>query len=276
MSCCNKHRDHLAVQVAPGRVAVQAQPGQRRITRALVEVVHAQPRQRRQVGQVVRLPGVTGQVLEAAVRGPERVLTQCGGVHTFVLTAVGKKILQQGGALAPQYPTLHGGLVVQPGLGEQVEHRAGGPGLGVACCVHHAGQARVQHGSGAHRTGLECHVQRAAVEPVVAQGLGRSAQRDDLGVRARVVQRHRLVEAAGDHPPFAHHDRSDRNLARGAGHARLLQGQPHQRCVLGQRLTGPRHALCQSGPSTPRARARFRRLARRQRAGAGATRVGAG
>ena len=88
---CQEYRDHLAVEVTPGRIAVQAQPRQRRISRAFVEVMHAQAAERRQVAQVMRLPRVTGQVGEPGLGRPQRVFAQRAAVHAGLLTSAGKK-----------------------------------------------------------------------------------------------------------------------------------------------------------------------------------------
>ena len=68
-------------------------------------------------------------------------------------------------------------------------HRAGGAGLRVGGAEHHALEARVHQRHRAHRAGLERDVQLALGQPVVLEQLRGMAQRDDLGMRGRVVGR---------------------------------------------------------------------------------------
>ena len=76
MTCRQEDRDHLAKQVAPGRVTVQAQPGQRRVVRTFVQVVQAQARHAGQVADEMRFPGVPRQVRKALIRRAYGVLAQ--------------------------------------------------------------------------------------------------------------------------------------------------------------------------------------------------------
>ena len=66
-----EHRDHLAIEIGPARVAVQAEPGQRGVLRPLVEVREAQSIESRQCIGVARRPRVTGQALEAVIGCPD-------------------------------------------------------------------------------------------------------------------------------------------------------------------------------------------------------------
>src|SRR5581483_5043269 len=67
----HERRDHLAIEITPGRLTVQEQRN-RSIARPLVEVMHAQ------AGDVepVRLEAVARKVLEARVGRTENVLAQ--------------------------------------------------------------------------------------------------------------------------------------------------------------------------------------------------------
>jgi hypothetical protein len=125
--------------------------------------------------------------------------------------------------------------VVQARLGKEIEHRSGRAGLGVGRAEHHAREPRMQHGTGAHRAGLERHEQLAAVEPVVAERGGGGAQGVDFGMRTRVVLRHGRVAAGGDDLPVLHQHRADRHLAGFARPACLGQGQRHPARVVGLR-----------------------------------------
>ena len=91
-------------------------------------------------------------------------------------------------------------VVVQRGVAEDVDHRAGRARLRVARAVDDALDARVQQRHRAHRARLERHVHLALGQAVVAEQLGGVAQGDDLGVRGRVVVGDRPVVAGRDRP----------------------------------------------------------------------------
>ena len=200
--------------------------------------MQAQAGQRRQVADVVRRPRVAGQIGEGAVGRAQRVVAQRADVHAARL----EEVAQQRRRLVGQHAALHLRVVVQARFGEQVQHRAGGAGLGVGRAEHHAPHPRVQHGAGAHGAGLQRHHQRAAVEPVVAQRGRGGAQRHDLGVRARVVRADGGIAPGGDHAPVLHHHRAHRHLARGGGGAGFGQRQAHGVGIIGQHGFG--HVGC--------------------------------
>ena len=56
-------------------------------------------------------------------------------------------------------------------IGEQVEHAAGGAGLGIARAEYDTRDPRMHHGHCAHHAWLQCHVQRGAGESMVGQAL---------------------------------------------------------------------------------------------------------
>src|SRR5476649_80927 len=72
----------------------------------------------------------------------------------------GEKIAQQRGAFFSPDPGGDTGMVIEPGLGEQVDHAAAGAGLGVGCAVDQARDTRMQHGAYAHHAGFQGDVKR--------------------------------------------------------------------------------------------------------------------
>ena len=74
---------------------MQAQVGDRRVLRPLIQVVQAKSGQRGQVTQVVRSPGVVGQVLKGLGWGAQRVFAQRVMVQSGRLAAGFEKFLQQ-------------------------------------------------------------------------------------------------------------------------------------------------------------------------------------
>ena len=223
----HKHRDHLAVQVAPGRVAVQAQVGHARVARPLVQVVQAQTGQGRQVAQVMRGPRVIRQMFKRLRGGAQRVFTHGVMVQTGLHTPGFEKPLQQRRTWLGQHAALHFGLVVEPGFGQQIDHRAGCAGFRVGRAEHHAFEPGVQHGTNAHGAGLQGDIQHTLIEPVIAQCLGCGAQGHHFGVGARVVAADGRVTALPDHPPLVHHHRTYRHFTRRPGQTGLRQCQAH-------------------------------------------------
>lgn len=64
-----EHRDHPAIQIAPGGFAVQAEKHLRRVARAFIDIMKAQALVARQILHIVGRIGETRKVLEAFVRG---------------------------------------------------------------------------------------------------------------------------------------------------------------------------------------------------------------
>ncbi len=146
----------------------------------------------------------------------------------LLLAPLPKEVSQQRGAGICQNAALDLGLVVQLGVRKQVEHGSGRPRLGLGCAENHAVQPRVEHGATAHRAGLQRHIQRAAIEPVVAQLPRCCTQGHDLRMRGRVVAVHRAIAARGNDLPAPNHHRAHRHLASTSGSLRLGQRKLHK------------------------------------------------
>ena len=74
---------------------MQAEVGQGRIAGTLVQIMHAQSGQRRQVADVVLRPRVSGQLLKCFGWRAQRVFTQGVVVHSGILAFSLKEFLQQ-------------------------------------------------------------------------------------------------------------------------------------------------------------------------------------
>jgi serine protease len=101
--------------------------------------------------------------------------------------------------------------VVEGGLGEDVEDAAGGAGLRIGGAEDNGGDAGEDDRPGAHRAGLERHVEGRAGKPPAAQCLGSSTNREDLGVGggigaqlALVAGRREQLVAASDYSANRH------------------------------------------------------------------------
>src|SRR6266851_3103167 len=82
---------------------------------------------------------------------------------------------------------------------------------------------------GAHRAGLQRHVEIAAGEPLCAEPRGTFAQHQHLGMRGRVVVALDPVAGSGDDVPGdVDQHGADRHLARAAGRDSLIKGARHR------------------------------------------------
>ena len=213
---------------------MQAQPGAGGVGRSFIEVVKAQPRQWRQVAQVVRSPWVIRQVGKAFLGGPEGVVAQRMCLTTLLGAPLSEKVAQQGTTVVGQHAALHHRVVVQTRLRKQVDHRSGRTGLRVGGTIHHPPQPGMQQRTTAHRAGFQRDEEFAVVETVVAQVLCRGTQRHDLGVRRRIVGTDGRIAAHPHHLALVQHHSAHGNFARGARGRGLLQRQAHAGVVIGK------------------------------------------
>ena len=197
---------------------MQAKPGKRRRTALpfLIQVMHAQPGQSRQIRHVTGLPGVAWQGFKTGVGGAHGIVAHrhtLQGLRPLHAALLLEETLQQLCTLLGQHTSLHSGLVVQPGLGEQVQHRSCRPGAGLGRAEYDSFEPGMQHGAAAHGTGLQRDEQLAAVEPVVAQQPGGFAQGIDLGMAGGVMGCHRGVVSGGNHHAILDHHGAYRHFA---------------------------------------------------------------
>ena len=127
-----------------------------------------------------------------------------------------------------QHAALYVRLVVKLGLPKKVDDRPGGAGFWICSAKHHAFQPGLQHGTAAHGTGLKRDKQRAAFEPVVAQHVRCSAQRDNFGMGGWVVLAQRCVAARSDDLPVFNHHRADWHFTMVEGFTGLRQRELHK------------------------------------------------
>ena len=180
-----KSRHHLAVQIAPGRVTVQAQVGGLRCIRicilpaphsSLIQIMQSQPGQTRQIAHIMRWPRVAGHIVKSGIRCSQCIAVQ-GVVHfglQLVLSTFGfEKALQLCCAGVSQHAAFNHGLVVQRVdervVVKEVGDRACRARFGIYRTENHALQPRMQHRTGAHGAGLQRYKKLATVESVIAQ-----------------------------------------------------------------------------------------------------------
>ena len=143
------------------------------------------------------------------------------------------------------------GAVVEPRLGEHVEHAAGRARLGVGAAVDDARHAREDDRPGAHGARLERHDERGVEHAPRAEGAGRLAERDRLGVRGRVLAQLPLVVPGADDRAVADDDRADRHVVVVERALGLRDGEAHERLVVGLTRAGLHERIIAVGGSAP-------------------------
>ena len=117
--------------------------------------------------------------------------------------------------------------MVDGGVAKHIEHRACSARLRLGRTIDHGIDARMQHGAAAHGARLQRHIQGAAIEPVVAQLLRRSAQCLHFGMGRRVIARERGIAPLAYHLPIFDHHGPHGHFARSRSLLRQLQRVAH-------------------------------------------------
>ena len=211
---------------------MQAQPGQRCIMRSFIDHGQAQACQRRQVAAPLRL----GKASEGGIRmAQRRVLERMGLGRALLGAARAKEVRHQGRAFPGQHAARHLRVVVDLRQRKHVQHRSGRARARLGRAIDHAAQARMQHGAAAHGARLQGHIERAIVQPVVAQARGRVAQRQHLGMGRGVALGDGRIAALADDGAVLDDDGAHGHLARLGGGTRQFQGGAHPGLVVGLR-----------------------------------------
>jgi hypothetical protein len=144
-------------------------------------------------------------------------------------TPLAEETPQQLGRLLGKSSLLHKHLVIQLRMVHDGQNRARRAGLGIAGSKDQPVKPRMDHGPGAHGAGLQRHIERAAVETIVADGMGSRAQGHELGVRRWIDIAQDTVLAACHDFPTPYDGRADRHFAGLGGQAGFSQCGLH--CV---------------------------------------------
>src|SRR3546814_2618490 len=91
-----------------------------------------------------------------------------------------------------------------------------------------ARDSRVGDRAGAHRAGFERDIEVAAVEPFIAKLGRRHANRDDFGVRGRVVRFARAIVTFGDNRAILDDHRADGHFAPFGGDTGEIERAAHR------------------------------------------------
>jgi len=103
--------------------------------------------------------------------------------------------------------------MIECGRRQDVEDAPGGAGLGVGSAVDHRGDAGEDDRPGAHRAGLQRHVERRAGKAPATERFGRGADREDLGVSSGVGPQLALVSSSGNDISVTGDYGADRHVA---------------------------------------------------------------
>ena len=114
-------------------------------------------------------------------------------------------------------------------LGEQVDHAADGAALRVGGAVDESRDPCQGDRAGAHRAGLEGHVDGGLEQSPATQPLRRLAQREHLGVGGRIAAQLSLVASRPQDLVAARDHGADRDVAVRRGPLGQLQGRLHVR-----------------------------------------------
>jgi hypothetical protein len=118
--------------------------------------------------------------------------------------------------------------VIESTVSQQVVHASDGSGLVIPGPEHDTRNARAQDGAGTHHAGFEGHDQGRVGQVPVPHRLGRRTDRDDFGVRGRILRLLALVstnrEAAAGR---VEQQRRDRNVTRRKGETGLRDCLAH-------------------------------------------------
>ena len=114
--------------------------------------------------------------------------------------------------LSREHAALHLGLVVDLGMGKNVDDRPRRTGARIRSTKNHAFQPRVQHGAAAHGAGLQSDKQFTSVEAVITQRGGSGAHRHNFGVGAGIMGCNRRIAATANKLAVFDHHGAHRNL----------------------------------------------------------------
>ena len=142
-----------------------------------------------------------------------------------------RRTLPTAGRLLGEQPAFDLRPMVDHRLGEQVDHAPDRAALRVRGAVDEARDASEGDRPGAHRAGLERHVDRGLEQAPAAEPFGGLAQREHLGVRGGVAAELPLVARLAEHLVAARHHSPDRDVPVLGRPLRELQGAAHHRLV---------------------------------------------
>jgi hypothetical protein len=154
-------------------------------------------------------------------RRKQDVLWRCGSsIYSHTATATDsqasspdqEKTLEEVGAFLGHESAYHLRPMVQARIAKEIIHRPGHTGLIVIRTKHDAAHLGQHDRAGALRTRLQSYIQRGEEEPVLADFLESTMQRQQLRVSGGIPALHRFVMSFSQQFTLCYDHRSDRNL----------------------------------------------------------------
>src|SRR5262249_34852541 len=149
-----------------------------------------------------------------------------------LLAQAAKELAQRESALVSEHAFGHFDLMVEARRFDHVQHRPARTELGITWPEHEPAETAELNRAGAHRAGLERDIDRRVGETPVAERRARRPDRQNLGVRGRVVRRFGAIVPAPEDAAFEHDHRPDRHLSLFGGAPRLVERDAHPPLVL--------------------------------------------
>jgi len=112
-------------------------------------------------------------------------------------------------------------------MAEDLKASVHGAAPGVGATVNEAGNSRLNHGSGAHRAGLDGDVNSGAIQAVISDAFRSVAESHDFGMRAGIASRNRAVSGARQETIAKHDDAPDGDLTSFRSGASLHERELH-------------------------------------------------
>src|SRR5215472_2380072 len=138
-----------------------------------------------------------------------------GSMAQFTLSSfpsAAKKLAQYHGAILCHHSPDDLDPVIKPRVIKYLQQRTTCARFGIVCPEHDTSQPRLHDGAGAHRARLDCSIQSAVVQAVVAQLLGGPPQGKDFGVSCGIVEVDGPVVCARNDTPVLGDNRSHGNF----------------------------------------------------------------
>jgi len=123
-----------------------------------------------------------------------------------------EKLLDERSAFGREDARSHFRPVIEPRMPKQIFHRPGHARFVVPRPEHNSLHAGKNDTASAHGARLECHVQRAVVQPPAIEFRRRLSYRQQLGVSRWILVSHSSIARPGDYRSIANDNRPNRYL----------------------------------------------------------------
>jgi hypothetical protein len=160
-------------------------------------------------------------------RIPNEAINQWNN-YSILFSSAAEELAQYHGTILCHHSPDNLDPVIKAGVIKYRQRRTTCARFGIDCPENDAPKPRLDDGSGAHRTRLDCNIQGAVVQAVVPQLLGGPAQSKDFGVSGRIVEVDGPIVRPRQHAPVLDNECPNRNLILAQSALSLAQGQTHE------------------------------------------------